>query len=224
MNAVELIDVVKEYPDAEGGAPQRVLDGLSLAVGQGETLAVVGPSGSGKSTLLNLMGLLDEPTSGQVVLDGQPVAGLPESKKAALRATHVGFIFQLHHLLPQCTAFENVLVPTLALPMTKEVRDEAARRATRLLERVGLDAHAHKRPAQLSGGERQRIAVVRALINSPQLILADEPTGSLDAARGRELIDLLLELNREAKSSLVLVTHDEALASRLEKTLRLRAD
>jgi ABC-type lipoprotein export system ATPase subunit len=152
------------------------------------------------------------------------VAGLSEREKAALRASHIGFIFQLHHLLPQCTALENVLVPTLALPMAKAARHEAAHRAKNLLKRVGLAEHQHKRPAQLSGGERQRVAVVRALINSPKLILADEPTGSLDAARGRELIDLLLELNREANSSLVIVTHDESLASRFANTLRLRAD
>ena len=222
MNAVELIDVVKDYPEDESGATRRVIDHLSLELAQGELLAVVGPSGCGKSTLLNLMGLLDEPTSGEVRLAGQPVAGLAENDRARLRATHIGFVFQLHHLLPQCTALENVLVPTLALQRPRSARNELAERARQLLSRVGLADEFGKRPAQLSGGERQRVAVVRALINQPKLLLADEPTGSLDAARGSELIDLLLELNREAGSSLVVVTHDETLASKLGRVLRLR--
>ncbi|MGI8601510.1 MAG: ABC transporter ATP-binding protein [Verrucomicrobiales bacterium] len=221
MNSVELDQVTKEYPDAEGRESRRVLQSVSLVVSQGETLAVVGPSGCGKSTLLNLMGLLDEPTSGEVKLAGKKVAGLSASQKAKLRASHVGFVFQLHHLLPQCTALENVLIPTLALTLDKDARSRALDRARALLRRVGLDEHEQKRPAELSGGERQRVAVVRALINSPKLVLADEPTGSLDADRGRELIDLLLELNRETQSSLVLVTHDATIASRLERVLRL---
>lgn len=219
--AVELRHVTKEYPEAEGGPPRRVLDDLSLTLQSGETLAVVGPSGCGKSTLLNLMGLLDVPTSGEVLLAGRAVAGLSERRRAELRARHLGFIFQLHHLLPQCSALENVLVPTLALRRSRAERGDDQERAVSLLKRVGLGAHLTKRPAHLSGGERQRVAVVRALINSPELVLADEPTGSLDAARGRELMDLLLELNRESGSTLVVVTHDPALAGLLSRTLTL---
>jgi len=216
---IELTDVVKRYdsPDATGTA--TVLDGVSLAVARGESLAIVGPSGSGKSTLLNFIGALDKPTSGSVAIDGQDLSSLSERRLAELRNRRIGFIFQLHHLLAQCTAWENVLVPTLASGGADE---RTCERAKRLLERVGLSDRMNYRPGQLSGGERQRVAVVRALINKPDLLLADEPTGSLDRTASDELGELLVQLNREEGVTLVVVTHSEHLAERMGRMLELR--
>lgn len=222
MPAVEAIHLVKEYPDAAGHPPRRVLDDISLTVDAGESLAIVGPSGCGKSTLLNMIGLLDEPTSGEVRLAGRSVAGLDERARAALRAELIGFVFQLHHLLPQCSVLENVLVPTLALPAGHAARHGVAARAEALLDRVGLRAQAASFPGVLSGGERQRVAVVRALINQPKLILADEPTGALDRDNASRVVDLLQSLASEHNAGLILVTHDQALAASLQKTLALR--
>ena len=216
----ELQNVSKAYRAAPDAPEQRVLSGLDLSIAAGETLAISGPSGCGKSTVLNLLGTLDEPDAGSVNLFG---AGVPYGDEAALselRATRLGFIFQLHHLLPQCTALENVLIPTLGGP-TRPDPDAALQRAKRLLNRVGLGAHMDKRPAQLSGGERQRVAVVRALIREPGLVLADEPTGALDAASAGRLMDLLMDLNTEEGTALVLVTHDPALAARMSRRYRL---
>ena len=217
---LELTDVTKRYDSPGGGAGTEVLKGISLRLMAGESLAVVGPSGSGKSTLLNIMGTLDRPTAGRVVLIGRDVAKLSPSQLADVRSREIGFVFQLHHLLPQCTVLENVLVPTL-------VRDEAARRqgsqrARRLLDRVGMGDHASHRPGQLSGGERQRVAVVRALINAPRVLLADEPTGSLDRAGAENLTSLLVELNRDEGVTLVVVTHSAAIAARMGRGLELR--
>ena len=217
-NILELREVTKRY-EAGAGSVQALSD-VSLTVRAGESLAVVGPSGSGKSTLLNLIGALDRPTSGTVLLEGRDLAGLGESQLAELRNRRVGFVFQLHHLLPQCTALENVLIPTLAGGRPDAA--EAQVRAPRLLERVGLADRAHFRPSQLSGGERQRVAVARALVNSPRLLLADEPTGSLDRAASDELGDLLIELNRAEGVTLIVVTHSERLARRMGRFLRLR--
>lgn len=221
MHAVEAIHLVKEYPEAAGRPPRRVLDDISLTVDAGESLAIVGPSGCGKSTLLNMIGLLDEPTSGEVRLSGRSVAGLDERSRAALRAELLGFVFQLHHLLPQCSVLENVLVPTLALPPGHPARDGAAARAASLLDRVGLRDQAASFPGVLSGGERQRVAVVRALINQPKLILADEPTGALDRDNASRVVALLQSLASEHNAGLILVTHDQALAASLQKTLAL---
>jgi ABC-type lipoprotein export system ATPase subunit len=221
MPAAEAIHLVKEYPEAAGRPPRRVLDDVSLAVEAGESLAIVGPSGCGKSTLLNLIGLLDEPTSGEVRLAGRSVAGLGEPARAVLRAELIGFVFQLHHLLPQCTVLENVLVPTLALPPGHEARAGAPARAEALLDRVGLSAQRSVFPGVLSGGERQRVAVVRALINQPKLILADEPTGALDRDNAARVVDLLRSLATEHEAGLIMVTHDQALAASLQKTLTL---
>ena len=221
MHAVEAIHLVKEYPEAAGRPPRRVLDDISLTVDAGESLAIVGPSGCGKSTLLNMIGLLDEPTSGEVRLSGRSVAGLDERSRAALRAELLGFVFQLHHLLPQCSVLENVLVPTLALPAGHPARDGAAARAASLLDRVGLRDQAASFPGVLSGGERQRVAVVRALINQPKLILADEPTGALDRDNASRVVALLQSLASENKAGLILVTHDQALAASLQKILAL---
>ena len=216
----ELQNVSKAYRAAPDAPEQRVLSGLDLSIAAGETLAISGPSGCGKSTVLNLLGTLDEPDSGSVKLFGAGVPYGDEGALSALRATRLGFIFQLHHLLPQCTALENVLIPTLGGP-TRPDPDAALERAKRLLNRVGLGAHMDKRPAQLSGGERQRVAVVRALIREPGLVLADEPTGALDAASAGRLMDLLMDLNTEEGTALVLVTHDPALAARMSRRYRL---
>ncbi len=216
---LELVDVTKRYEGPDGAA-SPVLRGVSLRVERGESLAIVGPSGSGKSTLLNLIGALDRPSSGRVLLNGTDLACLDDKRLALVRNREIGFIFQLHHLLPQCTVLENVLVPTLvAAPGPGEAPQ---RRARRLLERVGLADRANYFPGQLSGGERQRAAVVRALINAPRLLLADEPTGSLDRASAENLGALLVELNREEGVTLILVTHALGLAGKMGRVLELR--
>jgi predicted ABC-type transport system involved in lysophospholipase L1 biosynthesis ATPase subunit len=218
---LELDHVTKQFDSPEGAGPLAVLKDVSLRVAAGERLAVVGVSGSGKSTLLNLIGALDRPTSGRVLLEGRDLASLPERGLAAVRNRRIGFVFQLHHLLPQCTALENVLVPTLAGGGGAGAADAEAR-ARGLLERVGLGSHLAHRPGQLSGGECQRVAVARALINRPALLLADEPTGSLDRASAESLAQLLVNLNREEGVALIVVTHAEALAARMGRVLELR--
>lgn len=215
---VELRGVSKWYPGAE---ERKVLEGIDLEVGEGQRFAVVGPSGCGKSTLLNILGTLDSPSEGEVVFGGKDLRGASEKELATLRSGKLGFIFQLHHLLPQCSALENVLVPTLALADCPD-KAEVMERAERLLRRMGLGGHLESRPAQLSGGERQRVAVVRALINRPRLILADEPTGALDEGNAAKLMDLLIELNEEESVALVVVTHDLDLARRLGDIRELR--
>jgi len=217
---VQLENVSKSFP-GPGGAAVPVLRDISLEVGEGESLAVIGPSGSGKSTLLSVMGTLDKPTAGEVRLEGRRVDALEERELAQVRNRLIGFVFQLHHLLPQCTVLENVLVPTLVCE-NEVVRDSAPDRARRLLERVGLGDRLDHRPGMLSGGERQRAAVVRALINEPRVLLADEPTGSLDQASARSLANLLVELNQETRTALVVVTHSPELARRMSRILELR--
>jgi predicted ABC-type transport system involved in lysophospholipase L1 biosynthesis ATPase subunit len=218
---LELQNVVKQYDAPDGGAAAPVLRGITLSVAAGDAAAIIGPSGSGKSTLLNIMGTLDRPTSGRVLLEGRDLADLDDEALAAVRNRRIGFVFQLHHLLPQCTAMENVLVPTLAPGETRSAA-EAEQDARRLLERVGLGERLHYRPGPLSGGERQRVAVARALINRPALLLADEPTGSLDRASSEDLAQLLVDLNREEGLTLVVVTHSAALAARMKRQLELR--
>ena len=226
MNAplAALEEVVKRY-DAVGGdsgsgsSSTTVLDGVNLAVLDGESIAIVGPSGSGKTTLLNVLGTLEAPTSGRVSFEGEDLASKNARELAHLRNIDIGLVFQAHHLLPQCSALENVLLPTLAgADVDRRAVEERARG---LLERVGLGHRAAHRPAQLSGGECQRVAVVRALIMRPRLLLADEPTGSLDARAAEELGDLLAELNTEESVALVTVTHSDRLAGRMGRTLRL---
>jgi ABC-type lipoprotein export system ATPase subunit len=209
---LKLENIDKQY---EAGTP--VLTHLNLAVGKGEAVAVIGESGCGKSTLLNIIGTLDRPDSGTARFDGNDILGLGEKETAALRNDRIGFVFQLHHLLPQCSVLDNVLVPTLV----NTDRAGAGSRAKRLLERVGLSARLFHRPGQLSGGERQRVALVRALINQPSLLLADEPTGALNRAGASDLLDLLLELNREENLTLIMVTHSMRLAERLDRVLTL---
>ena len=215
-----LSNVAKAYQSVLDGPAVAVLDGINLEIQEGESAAILGPSGSGKSTLLNIIGTLDRPTRGQVLLEGQDLAQLDEAKLAAVRNRRIGFIFQAHHLLPQCTVLENVLVPTLVCD-DAQLRQSAPERARRLLDRVGLGERLDHRPGQLSGGERQRVAVVRGLINQPRLLLADEPTGALDRAAANALAILLVELNREERVTLMVATHALDLAARMGRRFQL---
>jgi ABC-type lipoprotein export system ATPase subunit len=216
---LKLANVAQRYDSGAGAV--NVLKGISLEVARGESLAIIGPSGSGKSTLLNIIGTLDRTTSGEVNLAGQDLNRLDDNQLAAVRNRQIGFVFQAHHLLPQCTVLENVLVPTLA-GAKGDLRRTAPERAGRLLQRVGLGERTHHRPGEISGGERQRVAVVRALINQPQLLLADEPTGALDRAAAEQLAQLLLELNREEGVTLIVVTHALDLARKMGRVLALQ--
>lgn len=218
---LQLTGVSKHYAALAGAEPVYVLRDLSLAIAAGESVAIVGPSGSGKSTLLQLIGTLDRPSAGELKLAGQNLSMLSEEELAQVRNQQIGFIFQAHHLLPQCTVLENVLVPTLASKDAAK-RKTAVERARKLLQRVGLGERTTHRPGQLSGGERQRVAVVRALINQPQLLLADEPTGALDRQSADNLAQLLGELNREEGVTLIVVTHAPELARRMQRVLELR--
>lgn len=217
MPLAELRQVTKAYRTAD--AP--VLSGCNLTIEPAETVAIVGPSGSGKSTLLNLLGALDQPDAGEVLVAGKNLAQLKPTELAAFRNTEVGFIFQLHHLLPQCTVLENVLVPTLARNAAKDDRTAFRDRARRLLDSVGLGHRLDHRPGQISGGERQRAAVARALILSPKLLLADEPTGALDRTNAERLTDLLAELNTKEQVAIAMVTHAPDLARRMSRVLEL---
>jgi putative ABC transport system ATP-binding protein len=203
------------------GRPLTVLRDINLTIDPNAFLAVVGPSGSGKTTLLGLLAGLDRPSRGTVRVDGVDLGTLTEDRRAAFRAEQVGFVFQTFQLLPTLTALENVLVPLELQPGGR--RGDPDTRARELLARVGLSDRLHHFPAQLSGGEQQRVGVARAFANHPSILFADEPTGSLDAETGRGVIDLLVELNREARTTLVLVTHDPALAARASRVVRLAA-
>ncbi len=209
-----LIEVCKYYQIVKDGQPEFVLRDINWQVEKGRTISIMGPSGSGKSTLLNLIGGLDTVSSGQILLDGQDITHLDDIELAKVRNTRIGFIFQLHHLLPQCTVLENVLIPTLAAGNDMD-RSETVDHARSLLAQVGLNHRLRHLPAQLSGGERQRVAVVRALINRPRLLLADEPTGSLDADASNNLTELLLELNAREGVTLIVATHARELAERM---------
>ena len=207
----------KDYPTRSG--PLSVLRDVSFGLQSGEALAVMGPSGSGKSTLLHILGTLDRPTAGSVKLDGRDPFALPEPALADFRNRHVGFVFQDHHLLPQCSVLENVLVPTFVSRTDKPAEVEA--RARQLLERVGLGGRLDHRPAELSGGERQRVAVARALILKPVLLLADEPTGNLDRRTAHVVGELLLDMHRQEDTILVVVTHSPELARMLPRQLEM---
>ncbi|MCL6642019.1 MAG: ABC transporter ATP-binding protein [Candidatus Bipolaricaulota bacterium] len=204
-------DLVKTYENGR----TRALDGVSLEIFSGEFVAICGPSGSGKSTLLNLIGALDRPDSGELWVAGEDLTR-SHGDFAGFRARKVGFIFQLHNLIPSLTALENVLIPTLELN-----RRDAHARARELLERVGLADKAHRRPPELSGGERQRVAVARALVNNPELILADEPTGSLDSKTEQAVLELLRGLQSERGVTLILVTHDPRVAQSADRVIEL---
>lgn len=206
----------KRYVD--GPTEVRVLSGLDLRLEAGERVAIVGESGVGKSTLLHLLGALDAPTAGRLVVEGTDVFALPEAALADFRNRTVGFVFQFHHLLGDFTALENVMLPAL---IGREPPRAARARATALLERVGLGARLHHRPGELSGGEQQRVAVARALVRRPRLLLADEPTGSLDPGTGERVAALLMELNAEHGATLVVATHNPTLAAAMGRILRL---
>jgi len=213
---INLQNISKNYQNSGNIARRDVLKDISLQINHGDSLAIVGPSGSGKSTLLNILGTLDTPSSGSVFLNGEEIHSLSNSRLSEIRNRKIGFVFQMHHLLPQLNLLENVLLPTLPI-QDKAYKKAAPTRAMELLESVGLADKIHQRPGQLSGGECQRAAVIRALINQPELILADEPTGSLDKESAKHLAEILGNLNKDFKVALVLVTHSMELAQKMEK-------
>jgi lipoprotein-releasing system ATP-binding protein len=215
MPALIVDNVAKQYPTRY--EPLLVLRGVSMQMDMGQSLAIIGPSGSGKSTLLSIIGSLEKPTSGRVTLDGQDPALLAESDLANFRNQRIGFVFQDHYLLPQCSALENVLMPTIAARTTPQ----ALARAKSLLTRVGLSERLDHHPAELSGGERQRVAIARALVNQPALLLADEPTGNLDRSTAERIGRLLLELQQQEQTMLIVVTHSQRLAGVMNRQLEL---
>lgn len=214
MTKMQVSDLRKEYPTRD--QPLVVLRNATFSLSSGENLAIIGPSGSGKSTLLHLLGLLESPTAGSYQLDGKNPFALSEPEAAKFRNRYIGFIFQEHHLLPQFSVLENVLTPALA---EGKVGADAIARAQELIERVGLKERTEHRPSELSGGERQRVAVARALLHRPPLLLADEPTGSLDHDNAQLVAKILLELQHEEETMLVLVTHSQELASQMQRQL-----
>ncbi len=203
---------------SEGGSVLEVLSGVDLTIQSAERVAIVGTSGSGKTTLLQILGGLDDPDDGEVIVGGLPMHDGNELSKGELRNRYIGFVYQFHHLLPEFTAAENVAMPLL---IRREAKSDALEKASELLARVGLGERLTHKPGELSGGERQRAAVARALITRPQLVLADEPTGNLDAGNGEHVMRLMLELNEELQTSLVIVTHDLSIAERMDRVLVL---
>ena len=202
----------------EGGRQLQVLNGVELKVGPGETVAIIGDSGSGKTTLLQLLGGLDDPTSGSVKVFGRDFAAMGDAERGRIRNRWLGFVYQFHHLLPEFTAVENVIMPLL---LRKEPVEDLEARAVQLLTRVGLAGRLDHRPGELSGGERQRVAVARALVTEPAVVLADEPTGNLDQKSGQQTMELMMELNQESGASLVIVTHSAEIAARMSRVLVL---
>ena len=215
---VELKDIFKSYSEGEDNPRRNILDSFNLLINFDESISIVGPSGCGKTTLLNILGTLDKPDSGEVIFKGELVTHMNDDQLSKLRAEKIGFIFQSHYLLPQISVIENVILPTLAVNR-KQNNSIIFDAAESLLSQVGLKKQAHKFPSQLSGGEKQRVAIVRSLINKPNLVLADEPTGSLDKSRGEDIIDLLKSLCVNNQTSLVVVTHDVEIASQMKRRL-----
>jgi lipoprotein-releasing system ATP-binding protein len=213
---LECRSVVRRF--REGDSTLEVLSGVDLVVRSAERLAIIGASGSGKTTLLQIMGGLDEPSGGNVLVNGQTMANIDEAAKGALRNQYIGFVYQFHHLLPEFSAVENVAMP---LMIRRVKKDDALVQAGELLGRVGLGQRLDHKPGELSGGERQRAAVARALITRPKLVLADEPTGNLDAGNGEHVLRLMLELNEELQTSLIVVTHDHSIAEQMDRVLVL---
>jgi lipoprotein-releasing system ATP-binding protein len=214
---VEAREVHKSYV-RNSSPPIEVLRGISLRVQEGEFLAVMGPSGAGKSTLLHILGLIDRPSQGEVVLKGKETKSMGDKERAHLRNRFLGFVFQAHYLLPEFTALENVAIP---LVIKGEKGTQAKDRAVYVLEKVGLGTRIHHKPGELSGGEQQRVAIARALVHSPALLLADEPTGNLDRERSIQLMELLLSLHREQGMTVIMVTHDHLLASMAQRVIKL---
>ena len=217
---LKLSNIHKSYSSSQSGKTKQVLGGISMEVDEGENMAILGPSGSGKSTLLNIAGALDIPDSGDILFEGDRINEFSESQLALFRNQKVGFIFQSHHLLPQCSVLENVLVPTLPLK-DSNVKKECFSRAQELIKKVNLWDQRDQLPGTLSGGECQRVAVVRALINNPKLLLADEPTGSLDRENAQGIVSLLMDLNKEFNTSLIIVTHSLEIGSQMTKAYNL---
>ena len=216
---LKLVELKKSFYLKDGKVSRTVLDGLGLEIEHGESLAIIGPSGSGKTTLLNLIAQLDQQDEGQIEFEGQNLSELNAKGLDQYRNQSIGIVFQLHHLLPQLSLLENVLLPSLA---SKTDASEILKRAEKLLKKVGVWEQRHQRPAELSGGECQRAAVVRALINEPKLILADEPTGALDEENAVNLADLLIEIHHELKTALIMVTHSPELAGRMNRQFILK--
>jgi lipoprotein-releasing system ATP-binding protein len=218
---LHLDNITKGYNTVNNRNQRQVLKGISLNIGAGESIAILGPSGSGKTTLLNIAGSLDHPDEGRVFFKDLEITSFSEKSRDEYRNKEVGFVFQLHHLLPQCTLLENLLIPTINLK-DKSERINRLERAISLMKRVGLYDFRHQKPAQLSGGECQRTAVIRAIINSPSILLADEPTGALDSVNAGNLADLLLELNKTENIALIVVTHSKTLAGKMESVYELK--
>jgi len=214
---LEIAGLEKTFPHPRG--PVEVLRGIDLTVAAGETIAVVGVSGAGKSTLLHCMGAIDRPSRGRIIYDGADLSSLKPLELARVRNAKIGFVFQFHHLLPEFDALENVMIPALIARLSPA---EAEQKARAVLLELGLSERLHHRVGELSGGEEQRVAVARAMILEPKLLLCDEPTGNLDSETGKKVEDLLLELNRNKGVTLIIVTHNEALASRMHRVLRLK--
>jgi lipoprotein-releasing system ATP-binding protein len=214
-------DISKSYKSGGNTKVRTVLDGISLDIQKGETLSILGPSGSGKSTLLNILGTLDKPDSGDILFDGQSLMDMRDVDLTRFRNREIGLIFQLHHLLPQCTVLENVLLPVFPVK-DKAFRKAREKMASDLIQSVGLWEQKNQKPNILSGGECQRVAVIRALINQPRLLLADEPTGSLDEENAIAIISLLLKLNDQFDTSLVVVTHSREIGRRMDKRYELK--
>ncbi|MFW5986924.1 MAG: ABC transporter ATP-binding protein [Methanohalophilus sp.] len=214
-NIIEIRGLEKVYGD---GVEVKALDGLDLDVKKGEFLSIVGPSGSGKSTLLHMIGILDTPTKGTILIDGQDVTSMDDRQRSSARNKLLGFIFQYHHLLPDFTALENVMMPLL---IAGKKKDEATREAEKLLNEVGLKDRLHHFPGQLSGGQNQRVAVARALVNRPKIVIGDEPTGNLDSRSSDKVYELLRKLNREFDQTFILVTHDENMARKTDRIVRI---
>lgn len=216
---LEVKSVQKHYDHPAGKV--HVLKGIDLKIGEGEVVAIVGPSGAGKSTLLHIMGGLDHPASGEIIFESENIYKLSERKRAEIRNRKIGFIFQFYHLLPEFTALENVILPALVDKNAPGI-DAVKAKGILMLDKVGLSQRAEHKPQELSGGEQQRVAIARALINEPKVIFCDEPTGNLDSESGKGVIDLLMDLNKKNKQTLVIVTHDEQIAKRSGRVIKMR--